>query len=152
MGRCLIKGLEIKVPALPSLIVLLCLRNKQGRLSTRNIRGREVSKPPVFLSGKWLNPSVTFLTLSWENKDAPEGRPYLDHREHSLVGLWVGVDLEALPRIPIDDGVCGPPGSCCRVIFVFHCQVDNDSHGSLLHRGLKLWTKQVLIVSALKHI
>lgn len=76
--------------------------------------------------------------------------PYLDHREHALVGLRVGVDLEALPGISIDDGVRGPPGPRRGVIFVLYCQIDNDPHRSFLHCGLELQTKQVAIVSVLK--
>lgn len=80
------------------------------------------------------------------------GHPYLDHREHALVGLRVGVNFEALPRISVDDGVRGPPCSCCGVIFVLYGQIDNNSHGSFLHRGLELQAKQEAIVSVLKFI
>lgn len=144
MGRHSALGLEIKVPALPSFIVLPCLRSKQGHLPECSNQGSQSNVPLWASRGKWQNLAMTFSTLSWgskcswEDRDASEGHPYLDHREHALVGLWVGVDLEALPRISIDDGVCSPPGSCGRVVFVFHCQVDNDPHSSLLHCGLKL--------------
>lgn len=75
--------------------------------------------------------------------------PYFDDGEHPLVGLRVGVDLEALPRVPVDDGVGGPPRACGRIVLVFNCQVDNNSHGSFLDCGLKLQTKQTVTVTIL---
>lgn len=76
--------------------------------------------------------------------------PYLDDRQHPLVGLRVGVDFEALPWVSIDDGVGSPPRACGRVVLVFDCQVDNNSHSSFLDCGLKLQTKQMATVIILK--
>ena len=76
--------------------------------------------------------------------------PYFDDGEHPLVALRVGVDLEALPRVPVDDGVGGPPRACGRIVLVLNCQVDNNSHGSFLDCGLKLQIKQTVTVTILE--
>lgn len=71
-------------------------------------------------------------------KEEHRSHPYFDDGEHPLVGLRVGVDLEALPRVPVDDGVGGPPCTRGGIVLVLNCQVDNNSHGSFLDCGLKL--------------
>lgn len=63
---------------------------------------------------------------------------YLDDGEHALVVVRVGVDLEALRRISVDDGEEGPTGSRGRIVSVVHAQVDHDTGGALLHEGLEL--------------
>ena len=60
------------------------------------------------------------------------------------------MDFEALARVSIDDGVGSPPRACGGVILVLHCQVDDDSHGSFLHCGLKLQTKQMGTITILE--
>lgn len=67
--------------------------------------------------------------------------PYFDDRKHPFIGLGVGVDFEALPWVSVDDGVGSPPCTCGGVIFIFNCQIDNNSHSSFLDCGLKLQKK-----------
>lgn len=66
---------------------------------------------------------------------------YLDHREHSLVGLGVGVDLKALPWVPVDDGVDSSPSPRGGVVPVTHSQVHYYTCDPLLHCGLELGKK-----------
>lgn len=79
--------------------------------------------------------------------ELPEKPPHLDDRQHSLVGLRVGVDFKALPGVAVDDGVGGPPCARGGVILVFHRQVDDDPHSSFLHGSLKLPRKQTVTVT-----
>lgn len=63
---------------------------------------------------------------------------YLDDGKHSLIIVRVGVDLKALRRISVNDGVKGPPGSRGWIISVVNAQVDHDTGRALLHICLEL--------------
>lgn len=90
-------------------------------------------------------PSREALCLVWREE---RGKcPYFDNGQHPLVGLRVGVDLETLAWVSIDDGVGSPPRACGGVVLVLNCQVDNNPHGSFLDGGLKLQTEQMVTVT-----
>lgn len=67
---------------------------------------------------------------------------YLDNRQHSLVVVWIGLDLEALRRISVDDGVDGSPRLGGRVVSVVHRQVDHVACRTFIHRCLELLAKK----------
>lgn len=60
------------------------------------------------------------------------------------------MDFEALPWVPVDDGVGSPPRACGGVVLVFHRQVDYNSHSSFLDCGLKLQVNQTVTVTIVK--
>lgn len=64
--------------------------------------------------------------------------PYLDDGKHSLIIVWVGVDLKAPRRVSVNDGVKGPPGPSSWIVSVVHAQVDHDTRGALVHVRLEL--------------
>lgn len=63
---------------------------------------------------------------------------YLDNGEHSLVVVWVSLDLKALCGISIDYRVDCSPCSCGWVVSIIYCQVDHHARHALVHVGLKL--------------
>lgn len=69
------------------------------------------------------------------NQDAVH---YLHHRHHALVVVRVGLDLEALAHVAVDDGVDGPPGAGRWVVPVVHRQVHDDTRRALVHGRLEL--------------
>lgn len=63
---------------------------------------------------------------------------HLDNREHSLVVVQVGVDLEAASWIPLDDGVDGPSCARGRVVPVIDGEVDDHARRAFIDKGFEL--------------
>ncbi len=63
---------------------------------------------------------------------------YLDNRQHSLIIVWVGLDLKALCGISVDYRVGSSPRPRVWVVSVVYCQVDHHTRRALMHLCLKL--------------
>lgn len=63
---------------------------------------------------------------------------YLDNRQHSLVIVWIGLDLKALCGIPVNYRVGSSPRPCVWVIPVIYSQVDHHTCRAFVHVRLKL--------------
>lgn len=63
----------------------------------------------------------------------PRGlEPYLDHRDHSVVGDGVRSDREVSSRVPADDPVDGVPVWRVRLVGVAHRQVSHRHADTIL--------------------
>lgn len=63
---------------------------------------------------------------------------YLDNRQHSLIVVWVGLNLKALRRVSTDYRVHGSPRCCGRIVSVIYRQVDHNARWALIHMSFKL--------------
>lgn len=80
-----------------------------------------------------ISPHTIVILDYWFCKIMTGQSVYLNHRQHALIIVWVGVDCKVVVGISVNDRVHGSPSSCRGVISIVHCQVYHDAFRAFIY-------------------